>query len=294
MKKIFFGNSGLTSTSANHVANLAKEFVQNVECDLNNVELINSSVVLIGTSDYNVLKEGWNNETLKSVAEKLNYVSQAKSLIAWLREAIKARQALLDEVKNMEMSDWAKLFELELPKYPAKRATITRENVIAGFTIKKRNRMYVLETQASTIGKYIHPDGNFAKARKEYQKRLHNKHDVNGNGRDTLLIKYTPSCDESLLEETYFNLQNLHRECQAELNGILHEIDEAVRMDEVAACAEFTPLFNAFQRDMCELDARFQEYKVNESKRIGDLKIIIPDDLKPIYNLVNSLGKNKA
>ena len=291
MNKIFFGNSGLTSTSANHVANLAKEFVQNVECDLNNVELVNSAVVLIGTSDYNVLKEGWNNDTLKSVAEKLDYVSQAKSLIAWLREAIKARKALLDEIKDMEMPVWAKLFEIELPIYPKKRATITKEQVIAGFTIKKRNRMYALETKASTIGKYIHPDGNFAKARKEYQKRLHNKHDVNGNGRDTLLYQYRPSCDESLLEETYFNLQNLHRECQAELNGILYEIDEIVRMDEVEACAEFTPLFNAFQKDMCALDARFQEYKINESKRIGDLKIAIPDDLKPIYNIVNSLGK---
>ena len=291
MNKIFFGNSGLTSTSANHVANLAKEFVQNVECDLNNVELVNSAVVLIGTSDYNVLKEGWNNDTLKSVAEKLDYVSQAKSLIAWLREAIKARKVLLDEIKDMEINDWAKLFEIEIPKRPVKRATISKENVIAGFTIKKRNRMYALETKASTIGKYIHPDGNFAKARKEYQKRLHNKHDVNGNGRDTLLYQYRPSCDESLLEETYFNLQNLHRECQAELNGILQEIDEIVRMDEVEACAEFTPLFNAFQKDMCALDTRFQEYKINESKRIGDLKIVIPDDLKPIYNIVNSLGK---
>ena len=34
MNNVFFSENGLTSTSANHVANLAKEFIQSIESDV--------------------------------------------------------------------------------------------------------------------------------------------------------------------------------------------------------------------------------------------------------------------
>ena len=47
--KVFFGESGLTSTSANHVANLAKEFISTNENYLNNISFVNCEIGLIGT-----------------------------------------------------------------------------------------------------------------------------------------------------------------------------------------------------------------------------------------------------
>lgn len=53
MKKdmIFFSKEGkgLTSTSANHIANLAKEMVREIESSLSSLTLYSTSVALIGT-----------------------------------------------------------------------------------------------------------------------------------------------------------------------------------------------------------------------------------------------------
>lgn len=62
---IFFGDAGLTAASANHIANLAKEYVQDIESKLNNFQLYRSSVALIGTQEQNVLSEGVNDTFFK-------------------------------------------------------------------------------------------------------------------------------------------------------------------------------------------------------------------------------------
>ena len=43
----FFDTNGLTSTSANHIANLAKEYVQAQTQELENVEFFNSYLTII-------------------------------------------------------------------------------------------------------------------------------------------------------------------------------------------------------------------------------------------------------
>lgn len=48
--KVFFGENGLTSTSANHIANLAKEFISTNENYLNNISFVNCAIGLIGTN----------------------------------------------------------------------------------------------------------------------------------------------------------------------------------------------------------------------------------------------------
>ena len=291
VNEIFFAESGLTSTSANHVANLAKEFVQNVENEVINVQFYDSEVTLIGTENYQQLEEGINDGQLADIPGKLQKIAKAKSLIAWLREAIKARTSMLNAVEKLDMSEWADMFGTVLPLTPQKRTPMTKEDVIAQMNIKERNTLYALETEAAVIGKYIHPDGKFADARQKYLSKLHNKHEVKGEGRDTLLYKYTPSVGEGVLEDTYFKLQKRHREVQAQLNGILHEVDEKVRQDQLEALTEYNGKYASYRAEMQELDARFEEYKKRESMRLAALKIVIPNDLKDIYDIVNSLGK---
>ena len=104
---IFFGDAGLTSTSANHVANLAKEYVQNIETELANCSFYRESVALIGTKDFNILSEGMDDEAVKKIPNLLQKVSEANSLIAWLREAIKAKKTLTEQVDCMSMETWA-------------------------------------------------------------------------------------------------------------------------------------------------------------------------------------------
>lgn len=288
---IFFSANGLTSTSANHVANMAKEYVQSLEKELNSVCLVNSYIKLIGSSESDKLKGGWTDKAINTIPEKLNKIAQANSLIAWLREAIKAKEKWLKEVGNMDFLEWAASKGIAIPEYPKKMDTLSRETVIMGFSVKKRNRLYALEAKAAVLGKYIHPERAFSLARQEFMERMNNQNEVKANGRDTLLYQYVPSCSEEELEKVFFALQKEHRETQAELNGILHEIDEEIRQSEIQAESKFYLDVQQHDAQIREISIMFDEQRKVSLKEAGDLKIIIPNDLMEIYEFVNGLGK---
>ena len=58
----------LTSTSANHIANLAKEYIQGVETQLNNICFFNAEVTLVGSvGGTSVIQIGKTSEDLNDV-----------------------------------------------------------------------------------------------------------------------------------------------------------------------------------------------------------------------------------
>lgn len=290
-ENVFFAENGLTSTSANHVANLAKEYVQDEEMEMNNVRFVNCNVSVIGSSEKTQICKGIDDDWFKFFTEMVSGVYEAKSLIAWLREAIKAKEQMLKDVENTDIEEWASDNGITLPSRPVKRSVPTRETLIAGLSVKERNRIFRLETEAAVIGKCIHPSGKFSDARKELHNRLSNPIEIKGEGRDALVYSYEPSCDFNAVDNTFFELQKWHRESQAELNSILHKIDEQIRNDEIAANSDYVEARKAYEREYDTYRVQFQLWKEQESKRISALKIVIPNELTKIYERVNKLGK---
>lgn len=163
MKKdmIFFSadGNGLTSTSANHIANLAKEKIREIETALARLTLYSTSVALIGNDTVNIINEGDTIATLDMVKSQLHTIAKAHSLIAWLREAIKAKERLLTEVEDLSADDYLKLQGIEKPKMPEKETALTEDEYYASLSIDERNRYYSLEALASVLGKAVHPGG---------------------------------------------------------------------------------------------------------------------------------------
>lgn len=290
-QNVFFAENGLTSTSANHVANLAKEFVQDEETQMNNVRFVNCFVSVIGSSEKTQICKGIDDSWLDFFTGNVVCVYEAKSLIAWLREAIKAKEEMLKDIDGVEIEEWAAANGITLPTRPVRRSVPTRDELIATLDVKERNRIYKLETEAAVIGKCIHPDGKFSKARKEMNERLSNPIDVKGEGRDTLVYSYELSCDYNKVDHTFFELQKWHRESQAELNGILYKIDEQVRNEEITANTEYIEARKAYEREYETIRTQYTIWKKQESARISSLKIVIPNDLTKIYERVSKLGK---
>lgn len=291
MSDVFFSENGLTSTSANHIANLAKEYVQDIESRLANIKLYKSEVALIGTDARNLLSDGWGNAGISEIANLLETVTEAKSLIAWLREAIKARSQALNEAENVTIEEWAAESGITLPERPTRAEKVTEDNVIAAMNVKERNHIFTLQTKAAVLGKYVHPDGNFSRARKDFHKRQSEPVEVRGEGRDAMLYYYTPTCDEENVEGVFFALQKAHREVQAELNAILHDIDEKVRAQNQSAESEYYQALSNYQIELEKYQSKFKYDKTETLKRIAALKIVIPNDLRGIYEIVNKLGK---
>lgn len=290
-QSVFFTENGLTSTSANHIANLAKEYVQDEEMQLNSIRLVNCSVSVIGSSEKTQICKGVEDNWFSFFTENVVCVYEAKSLIAWLREAIKAKEQMLKDIDDMDIEEWANENGVTLPERPVKRFVPSKEERIANLDIKERNRIYKLETEAAVIGKCIHPSGKFSEARKELHDRLNTPIEIKGEGRDALVYTYEPSCDFNTVDNTFFELQKWHREAQAELNGILFKIDEQVRNDEIAANAEYVESRKAYEREYDTIRTQFKLWKEQECKKVSSLKIAIPNDLAKIYERVNKLGK---
>ena len=223
---IFFKKEGeegvaLTSTSANHIANLAKEYIQGVETQLNNICFFNAEVALIGSvGGASIIQSGVPSEVLDNLQSMLDEVAQAKSLIAWLREGIKAKENLMKDLQTTSLEDWCKENGIVKPESPDYGHVLTETEYYTSLPIKERNRYYQLETEAAVFGKYIHPDGHLADARQELKDKLQHPHEVDGRGRDSLIYTYTPTVDVAQVDNVFFELQKKHREIQAQLNAM--------------------------------------------------------------------------
>lgn len=296
MKKdrIFFSpdGEGLTSTSANHIANMAKEMIRNLDATLANMVFYSTEVSLIGSDKSNVLRQGSTDRDVTSVADMLHRMARAKSLIAWLREAIKAKERLLKEAESLTLDEYAREHGITLEKEPQQETALTEDDYYASLSLDERNRYYELETLAAVIGEEIHPDGHFADARKDLDERNSKPHDVKGDGRDTLIYTYTPTVSGKIVEDTYFALQKQYREAQARLNSIKYDCRKAVLESEVKVKTDYAEAMKKYTSSRQLLEAELAKEIKKRVKEISAYRILIPDSLRGIFDEVSHLGKN--
>ena len=286
MENVFFGENGLTSTSANFIANQAKEYVESLKEYLSTTNFLDSTIELIGSGKETLSRQGFSSDEVKSIEEVLNAIVSAYSLIAWLREALKAKEDIGKQLREMDMYDWAKENNITLPEYPENVEKLSESKVIATWSVKDRNRYLTAQTFCSVYGKYIHPDGDFSKARKEFLNKRFNSIEYTECGSNTIIHRYTPTVDQSTIESTFKNLQFKWRENQAIVNSYKHKIDTEIQDDYVKRLAEYRNEYDRVSEELISIRAKYQGYIENKQKEASALKIIIPNDLKAIYNLV--------
>lgn len=287
----FFGPEGLTMTSANHIANLAKEFTKANERALNSVSFIETQLTIIGSDVVQPIHTGWPDATLDHITENLRAICDANSLIAWLREAIKAYDKYVKSIEAQTLEKYCEESGIAFPEEPRRESSITKEEYIETLSIKERNKILMLQAQAAVYGKYIHPEGPFAAARAELMEKMANETEVKGNGRDTLLYHYKPTANAMKVEDCFYQLQREYRATQAELNGYLHKIDQAVQKDADEKSKAFHDAMVSYRLKIAELTKAFEGYKMRCLEEARKLRIVIPNDLKGIYAIVSELGK---
>ena len=293
---VFFKKEGeegvaLTSTSANHIANLAKEYIQGVETQLNNICFFNAEVALVGSTCTSIIQTGGTSEVLNDLQSLLEGVAQAKSLIAWLREGIKAKENLMKDLQTISLEGWCKENGIAKPEAPNYGHVLTETEYYASLPIKERNRYYQLETEAAVLGKYIHPDGHLSDARKELKDKLQHPHKVDGKGRDALIYTYTPTVDVAEIDNVFFELQKKHREIQAQLNAMKYNCGQAINESTNKVNTEYMAASQKYQAELKDVLGAFKTWKDEKSQEYSKLKIVIPNSLLGIYNTINSLGK---
>lgn len=218
-------------------------------------------------------------------------------------------------------------FNLPMPKQPVKEEPMTADDYLASLTVKDRNRMLLLEAKAAVIGKFIHDDGKLAQERKALRHVAANPVGTTGEGQQTMLIEFTPSVSQEYVDGMFFRLAAEHRALQAELNGMLAECDRTIEADRQQKAAEYQRQSEDYSREMAalrdklnnylleqrrrhselqaeynafaaaqkerhqQLSADLEAWKLAEAKRIAGLGIVIPNELRTVYERVNGLGK---
>lgn len=287
---VFFGEKGLTSTSAQHIKDMAGHMNENLKEQLNGIRFVTDEVKLLGSQSKEVLAKGWDVAQLEQVENTLDTIAQTQSLQAWLGEAIRVKNILSQGIKNYTFRTWIIDNELELPETKAVKV-LTEEEWLNSLDIKTRNRYLTLQTICAVYGQFIHPKMPMDKAKKYLQTRLNEPVEVTGSGRDSLVYYFTPSVEQSKVDEVYYQLQAKHRTAQAEFNKLKHEYEVALdeyRQKQIDANEEIQAQSNTLMNEYLN---QYQKEHQEMTVKIRGLKIQIPDHLKDIYETVNKLGK---
>lgn len=291
--KAFFGEVGLTATSANHIANLAKEANRTNMNYLNSVQFYSSSISVIG-GESGVIREGTKSDALPYIEQVVADVAKLNSLVAFFREAIKEKDRLASEAKAWEDEAARDEFtkkraELTVRK-PRRAEYVTEDDVKRGWSVGEQERYLSLEAEAAAYGKAIHEDGCLSRARVGLIEKSTNPKSVEVNGRDTIIYSYAPTANSFEVDDMFFRLQSKQRSVQAELNGMKKRIQDAIDEDRRVKDEEFALALAKWNSEVKALEGEWNEFledesrsRVNRMKAVESLKIVVPNRLKDVY-----------
>lgn len=286
INKAFLGNEGITATSANHLANLAKEETRDAEAYLENVTFVDTHMGLLSSVERTPFTKGYSEIDLTQI----NLIGKLHSFCAFIREAIKHKESLKNFYTSYSFAQYQKDNNITLPKI-YEMDEWTEENVINQWDTKKRAHYFYLEAMAAAYGKYIHPDGSISQARRDYYNKLNNPARKEGTGRDTVIYVYEPAISKEQLDKSFATAQNTHRSFESQLNQLKAEIKATVdahNLEEEQKRNESQKISDAASH---EEFGKYQIFVKTKLKEIQALKIVIPDALKATYDHLNSLGK---
>lgn len=271
---------GTTQTSANHIANIAKHTYQQLEAKLSNIHLHTIKMQVIGSSIPHIIQSETEYIDFERIPGTLETIAMLKSFIAFLREAIKEKDALLKEVNSFTLEE---LGDIKRPIEPVK---LTEMDIINSWDTGKRRKYLELDTFAAVFGKYIHPDGYFYNIRRKFFEQSPTI--VDPNGSNTLIYNYTTSYDEEIIDKMYMSLQATHRKYEAELNGMKNDIKQAIDKDFAEKLNTYNIELEEYRIKVAELHKKQTEIREARLKEVSQLKILIPKAFEELYSSLKS------
>lgn len=297
-ESVFFGNEGLTSTSANYYANVAQEMIQAATERLNSVRFYQVFVASIGGGEKQLMTVG--QTSLDFIKDDLEKSAEMNSFCAWVREAIKKKEELISCTTAYSIEKWARENNVEIPEqpqYPDSPIKADEKKVMDSWDANKRNKYLRLEAFASTYGKYIHPKGAFSKARKDVHAAENCPIYKEGTGRDLILYYQDPTIKVEDVDAMFMSLQDTYRSYEKELNAMKAELKETVNKLDMTRereyqdrVAEFKADYERYNSKMQEFRSQFNNWRTSEQERISQLKITLPTNLLGIFEEIRKQG----
>lgn len=306
--KSFFGESGLSSTRANQVAELADRYADEQKSVISSIQFYSEQVRIIG-EDPIVVENGSTKEYFSRAMAALDEVADCNSLIAFFREAIKEKERLSKEAKEWRDEAAREILaskrqalreERNSLKMPKIQQAITEDDVKCTWSIGEQERYLSLQAECAVIGRFIHKDGALDQARKDLLDKIKHPRTVRGEGREMSVTEYIPSVEMSDVDAAFFELQARWRDKQGQLNGMKKKIEDAIHQDAAekinaheielsaykAAVEELNRKDSLLDVEEAEIERREIEIRSQMLEEIRNLKIVIPKRLEEIFYAV--------
>lgn len=290
MKSVFLTAEGfgITSTSANYLANLAQEVQLEKKTTLEKISFLSSKIVTPLCPDG--LEYGRPNFDLENISATIREIGMMNAFCAWMREAIKAKENALLELGKITFEKWAKDKDIKIPEAPELKVK-TKEDVTNELAIGERLRMLRAEAIAAAYGKLIHPYCPVSDARKELLDRKVNPVEKTGTGQDLTLTVYTPAVEVADVDKMFVALQNEQREAEKELNSFKAMVSKSTSEQKADAERKHASAIKEHQAAMNALQAEYNAFITEEREKINQLKVVVPEALMETYKYLNGLGK---
>ncbi|MBA2735300.1 MAG: hypothetical protein H0U50_00790 [Pyrinomonadaceae bacterium] len=293
---IFFGDDGLSMSEANAVAGKAGDIADTVG------RLLNQTGSYVKTTELDgkivTLVHPKKIENLVEVAKK---DGELYGLKAYLMEAIKAKNSIVDYLKTAEQEIFAEenekihAYDQTEDLYP-ERKTVNENTVLQKWSLEERAEYYLLEAQVAHLGKKVHPNGILDRlAQESFEGVRYEREELNSGqgGTKTHIAEvsslYTP--DEA--QSAFYNLHDARRELEKRLNWYKARLQNELNAQQIEAEAEFQSKLNDYaelQKKKREADEQLrsalQSRRLNFVREASDLKILVPDALRGIYDFV--------
>ena len=277
---------GVTTTSANHLANVAKEILKETETKLDMINFINSNVELINGTQKELVK---GMSDISDIISNLNRIANMHSFIAWMREGIKAKDNLLSKISSYSVEDYCHDNDIEYPEAP-EQFSVTDLTIIGEMNVKERQRYLMLEAFAAAYGQYIHPSGTISTARAKMYEKVNEPSRLIGSGRDAIIYTYEPSLKPEEVEKMFLELQSKHRGYEKELNAMKFKIKEEVNKRNLKLLQDYNGEYADYRKKVEDIRNKTKEYILKTQEEISKLKIVIPNELLDTFSYLESLG----
>lgn len=286
MEKKYFGPSGLTTTSASYLANLAQEQVKANESWLNNLTFTNETKTLVSSGKELVTRES-NCKSLNTIKEVIESNAQFYTFIAYVKEAIKAKEKAICNLPSFNI--WA---DDKFEEAPSEPLNVSELDVIEEFNASEMQRYLKLQQYATVYGKCIHANGCISDARVNAQRYANNPTSVENLSNDVCVTKRAIAFSLDEIDEMYNELQATRREYDKQLNNIKFDIKSEVNKRNNELDKEYQAKYDAWRHKRELLLSEYNTWIRNQREEIETTwKIVIPEELQPVFRYLQSLGK---
>lgn len=302
MKKFLTTGEGLSMSQAQSISNLVYQESREIDSKLKAINNC-SKVVDIEGKSYTKIR---GNKIPENVVALITKKGELHALQAYLMSALKAKEALLEEVKSKQF-----VYDVPLPEfdYSEKMEYIPAESVSMEYgwdslTEEELLEFTIAEAMAAHIGKFIHENGILTKLREELP-TLENLEFISIKVGEQIPLTVNIHHTSEQLFEIHKNLAEKHREFESKVNYYKAKVRNLVndKNMEIAAAnsvhANTVKAFNAalqekyvnsmnkYNLEKAQELSLFQKHNLQLKAQYASLKIIIPDYFrKPISEYV--------